>query len=207
MTTRRPYPRRTTYGPGQRYFGYTIIGPAPPRVTARAHYYSCWLCRCDCGTEFTTTTKQIKRGAKKSCGCRSLSSRFKTDRPLDEVLLNRRLCHYKQRAKRAEIPFALDDSEAKKLLASHCYYCGASPKALGASYMSRREKTQTKDVRVHAAGIDRLDSRGGYVPGNVVASCFVCNRAKGSLGLAEFIAWARRLAAGLDSLGLMAANG
>lgn len=44
-------------------------------------------------------------------------------------------------------------------------------------------------------GLDRVDSSGAYVVGNVVACCTHCNRAKSDRTEVEFFAWAVRVAA------------
>ena len=40
-------------------------------------------------------------------------------------------------------------------------------------------------------GIDRLDNNEGYLPSNVVTCCKICNRAKHSLTVVEFLEWVR----------------
>lgn len=42
-------------------------------------------------------------------------------------------------------------------------------------------------------GIDRVDSDKGYVTGNVLPCCRICNCAKGTLTKTEFECWAKRL--------------
>jgi hypothetical protein len=42
-------------------------------------------------------------------------------------------------------------------------------------------------------GIDRIDSKLGYVEGNVVSCCKICNSAKGDLTLAEFENWINKM--------------
>lgn len=54
-----------------------------------------------------------------------------------------------------------------------CDYCGALADDIG--YL----------------GLDRVDNTKGYIQGNVVRCCHVCNRAKGELPVGAFIAWAR----------------
>jgi 5-methylcytosine-specific restriction endonuclease McrA len=41
--------------------------------------------------------------------------------------------------------------------------------------------------------MDRVDSDRGYSITNVVACCWDCNRAKGSLTTEEFLAWVARV--------------
>lgn len=41
-------------------------------VVAKAQQSRMWLCRCDCGQEALATGSGLRRGARKSCGCRSI---------------------------------------------------------------------------------------------------------------------------------------
>lgn len=42
-------------------------------------------------------------------------------------------------------------------------------------------------------GLDRIDSSKAHITGNVVSSCYNCNRAKNNLTTADFLAWVDRL--------------
>ena len=55
-------------------------------------------------------------------------------------------------------------NDIKKLLPSICIYCG--------------------DI---AKGLDRLDSSKGYIKSNVKPCCTICNKAKQSLSVKEFM--------------------
>jgi 5-methylcytosine-specific restriction endonuclease McrA len=55
------------------------------------------------------------------------------------------------------------------LIASNCVYCGKYP----------RNTVRYKNFTFLYQGIDRMDNRLGYVPGNVVACCAECNSIKG----------------------------
>ena len=54
-----------------------------------------------------------------------------------------------------------------------CHYCGDSP----------------------ALGIDRINSKLGYVEGNMLPACGICNRAKHMLTIDEFNMWIDRITA------------
>lgn len=42
-------------------------------------------------------------------------------------------------------------------------------------------------------GIDRMDNSLGYISGNVVTCCQICNRAKGAMLLEDFMLWIKQL--------------
>ncbi len=65
---------------------------------------------------------------------------------------------YEYRSKKAGRPFTITMEYFENLIKDgKCYYCGDSDKRLG---------------------LDRIDSKGGYIEGNVVGSCRYCNVAK-----------------------------
>lgn len=49
---------------GQKFGKLTVLAPAENIGTRTA-----WLCRCDCGTEITVTTRQLRGDLRTSCGC------------------------------------------------------------------------------------------------------------------------------------------
>lgn len=52
---------------GQQYGRLTPLGPIG--WTTEKKRCPIWLCRCDCGNTTQATTKTLRRGIKKSCGC------------------------------------------------------------------------------------------------------------------------------------------
>jgi hypothetical protein len=83
------------------------------------------------------------------------------------------ITQYKSRSKRMGIEYLLDNEQASDLLTDNCYYCGQSPSPVN--------------------GIDRSDNDRGYITGNVVTACRMCNTAKNNHSLDEFLLWIKRL--------------
>ena len=54
---------------GQRFGLYTVLG----RAGSDRHGKALWLCRCDCGTEKTVTTGNLKARSSVNCGCKRLA--------------------------------------------------------------------------------------------------------------------------------------
>jgi hypothetical protein len=70
---------------------------------------------------------------------------------------------YKNRARRNNMEFELEESEFNNLVLSKCFYCG-------------RQGHKTDPI-----GVDRINSSIGYKKDNCVACCCYCNYAKGPL--------------------------
>jgi len=138
-----------------------------------------WRCKCDCGKKITLpTTALTSKNAYKSCGrCHLL-------RQPDEVTVKKHvLLKYKNGAVSRELAWRLSDNVAWTLVRDHCYWCGAAPEIRKMWKTDRRHRT----IEYPLNGIDRLDSRKGYVTSNVVTSCVQCNRAKSDLRSQEFL--------------------
>jgi|ERR1035437_174331 hypothetical protein len=78
-----------------------------------------------------------------------------------------RMTSVKGSAKTRNIEYLLTDEVAISILSLPCYYCGNTERQ---------------------SGIDRTDSNLGYIEGNCVPSCPMCNYMKRTYGKDEFIA-------------------
>jgi len=79
------------------------------------------------------------------------------------ISLKRRFQQFLLQAKDRKIIVEISNSEYENLVSKSCYYCEGEMKA------------ETK----FGSGIDRLDSKIGYIKTNLVACCKVCNFIKG----------------------------
>lgn len=116
-----------------------------------------------------------------------------------EAGFRRIISAYRSRAKRRGIPWELDNSAAKILLCSACFYCGAS----GQNFYNRHGLTTDTDYPdlLNANGIDRLDPAGPYSTANCVPACARCNYAKHTQTLPAFLDWLRTVYAHLTTKG------
>lgn len=138
---------------------------------------TCWRCVCDCGKEITVRRSALISGNTTSCGC---YNREVVSLPLGVAATNKVEYFYKSNAMKRGISYDLERSDFLNLIMSNCYYCGTPPSnRLGVGFHGA----------VDYSGIDRLDSKKGYVLGNVVPCCKKCNFAKRSLTVDEFFAW------------------
>lgn len=145
-----------------------------------------WSCICDCGRETMVRGAALRAGQSQSCGIcvrKGLNAL-----PGDEAAFRVVYSRYKYRAKRKGIPFELDVEEFKRLTSGSCHYCGSMPSRAG---MRSGRKVYT-DPYIYN-GVDRVDSAKGYVAGNMVPCCTICNTAKMDRPLGEFLDWISRL--------------
>jgi hypothetical protein len=91
------------------------------------------------------------------------------------------LLGYKNGATVRKYAFEISDQEADALFRSPCHYCGYQPPH-------------------RFNGIDRVVNNLGYVPGNVVACCSWCNRAKGRFPAERFLAWLQWVKSGATAI-------
>jgi 5-methylcytosine-specific restriction endonuclease McrA len=141
--------------------------------------------RCDCGVETEATRGNLASGNSARCS-RSCTTWVSPSRmPDGQAARNHRYAQYQRNAKERGIPWDLSVELFTSIASKECHYCGAAP--------ANSAKIHRGDAWVYN-GIDRVDSREGYSPDNVVACCFTCNRCKGARSLDEFITWARRVA-------------
>ena len=110
--------------------------------------------------------KRSKDGYESQCKlCRSIAQKSRRSGSKS------RFSRYKSRAKRDGIIFKLSYEEFKKITDQSCFYCGTY------------SENSVKDF----CGIDRVNSSKGYIKGNIVPCCNVCNMMKGIMYQQEFL--------------------
>src|SRR3990172_1274719 len=78
---------------------------------------------------------------------------------------------YKKSAKSRGLEFDLTIEQFKGFWKAHCHYCGD---------------------RIETIGLDRRDSKIGYILGNIVPCCWTCNKAKSAMSDQEFVDLCRK---------------
>jgi len=96
------------------------------------------------------------------------------------------LAQYRRQAKARDLDWDLSDDDVDKLFAGDCHWCGEPPSNTG------RHHGNYGDFRHN--GIDRVDNTSGYVPGNTVSCCIVCNSMKRDFQEDVFLDRVRRIA-------------
>ena len=142
---------------------------------------------CACGKEKTVLRSSLVFEKIKSCGCR----RAEVMRAIGCLGLNRKAfgaaaghavyCSYVKRAKQKGLEWALAENEFLTITSQQCFYCGSLPSNITKSGVYNGDYIYN--------GIDRINNEQGYLAGNAVACCAVCNRAKSNMPLEDFLAW------------------
>ena len=160
----------------QRVKHYLPIGYVQERLTVLTEAYSvrvspiatkrCVDCICSCGNTKQVKVSDIALGRAKSCGCLSREALNKGVSKY-EAGFRAVLRVYKYSAKERGLDFSLSRETFEKLTTSNCAYCGVTPCQF---------QTRFSDFKYN--GIDRVDNSLGYVEGNCVPCCKLCNRMK-----------------------------
>lgn len=151
-----------------------------------------WHCICDCGNTKTIVVKHLTSGKTRSCGCLQKekasatqiawlrSKKGKYTKTVKEIALKNMYRNYKSMATKRGLEFDLTREQFDNFTSWECHYCGAKP--TGRSYLTARPDGVHK-----ANGIDRVDNAKGYVLGNCVPCCKICNQMKSDMPHSEFI--------------------
>lgn len=122
--------------------------------------------QCDCGNTTYTSSYALKSGHSKGCGCLIGGKIDPKQRKL-----NVRYHDYERSAKKRGYTFELSKETFSEIISHPCEYCGG----------------------IDRIGVDRVDNTNGYIEGNVVACCNICNRAKDVMTKEEFLEWISRV--------------
>lgn len=132
-----------------------------------------WECRCDCGKILNIKSKGLSHGVK-SCGCLRRIA-------VGEANFKRVYRGYQNEAKRKKLPFDISTEDFRKITSRNCFYCKTEPK--------QKSYRKFSNGAYIFNGIDRKDNNKGYIWGNILPCCFICNRAKSDTPYKEFILW------------------
>jgi hypothetical protein len=136
-----------------------------------------WTLICDCGKKIERPLSYIRNGGTRSCGCLRKDQGQLRRKPHGEASANSLYSKCKCSASERNLSFNLSSS---------CHYCGTLPikthggKLYNGAYLHN--------------GIDRVNNNIGYELSNCVPCCMICNRAKNTLSVGDFLAWMFRFA-------------
>jgi hypothetical protein len=167
---------------GQR-FGKLVVLRRLPNV----HKQVAWLVLCDCGREKSCLSRYLRHRRTKSCGGKGCLvqtlSPARQKIPAEDVAASKILNKYWHGAKKRNLEVSLTVEQVKLLTALSCHYCGQPPS----------NPMKVRGVKVLYSGIDRVDSRMGYVIENVVPCCFPCNLMKGTRSIEDFVSHVNKI--------------
>jgi hypothetical protein len=154
-----------------------------------AHYHAaygdCWECRCKgCGSVYVVHGRGLRSGHSRQCrSCGNVNGGINRRGQPGESAFNEVVKNYARNARKRGIDFGLAQSDLRLLFSMSCTYCGSEPSniqnAEGGAFIY--------------TGIDRVDSSIGYTRENCVPCCKVCNVAKATMSVSEFLAWVERV--------------
>lgn len=163
---------------GQTFGELTVIRRALITQGKKVKY----VCKCDCGNETVVAASNLTNGHTVSCGHRRGILRGKQLLlPYGESAKRDLYRKYSDSAKRRNVEFSVSFDEFIHITSQSCVYCGREPFTVA-------KRAKSVGYYVHN-GVDRVNNDLGYIEGNMVACCTVCNRAKGNMNIDDFIDW------------------
>lgn len=161
---------------------FTVIGLSPNR-SKRGKIQ--WECRCSCGEIRHIPTNSLIVKNSRSCGClkRDLTI-ARCTLPDNEGAFREFYLRYRFGADQRKYEWSLSRESFDKIVRMDCHYCGLEP---------RLAVRKSREKKFFFNGIDRIDSSAGYVEGNIVPCCKMCNLSKGRMAQTSFLEWLDRL--------------
>lgn len=165
---------------GKRFGRWTVL----ERAENNSQGSTRWLCKCDCGTVRTVYSGSLSNGCSKSCGCLCREIVGKAHSlPPSVASANQLFARYRLGARKRGYAINLTKKQFLTLTKQNCHYCGVEPRQV------RRANSASPYIY---NGVDRVNNDKGYVLGNVVACCKICNHAKTNMPVEQFRAWIKR---------------
>lgn len=176
--------RITTLHKGEKYGRLTILEPNFEKNDENRLLTKC-ECECECGTVFISSSYKIKSGGIKSCGCgkKGINSIcYKGYKGLSSVIWN----GIKSNAQKRNYEFSITMEYAWNLLIKQNYKCALSGTDIKLKISMNEERS--------TASLDRIDSKKGYVEGNVQWVHKDVNFMKQDFSQSEFINYCKLIA-------------
>jgi hypothetical protein len=183
---------------GKRFEYFVVVD----QVGKDKHGQLRWLCKCNCGNQFESTSQAISKEQRRSCGCQAYSKTRRVKRIKDpkDISYKRAVNRRKQQAKKRGIEWHLSDNQTKELLLGNCFYCGTPPFTSYNAYLTKsgtycgvRHQGYADECWITVNGIDRIDSSKHYTIDNVVSCCKICNAAKNIMTQKQFWQWIEKV--------------
>jgi len=153
-----------------------------------------WVCDCDCGRQGEAVTSHLTSGATISCGNNGCEfhNPIRSEDP-QESSLRYLYQNYKCNAKNRGYKFELSLEQFRKFTKQSCNYCGGGPNTEYLHKWAGIKPDFTKNRPYVYNGVDRVENAVGYIEGNCVTCCKICNIMKQGLTKEEFLNHIRRI--------------
>jgi len=140
-------------------------------------------CCCECGVVKFVSKSRLKREEIKSCGClqkEKVAFLGRNNKLLPhQQAINSKYVSYKKAAIKRNLKWELSLEDFLAITKQRCYYCNDEP--------SNVEKSKHNNGDFVYSGVDRIDNYKGYVFGNCIPCCSVCNFMKNNHSYIDFI--------------------
>ncbi len=158
---------------GNKFGKLTVISYNSQR---KCGYYNCV---CECGNTTIAQRRGLLIGKHRSCGCYERKLQ-----PNHYAAKNYLFNTYKNNATKRSLSFRLSKKRFFSFLTQNCHYCNTPPAIT--SHLKRH-----KDFKYN--GVDRVNNSLGYSLKNCVTCCLICNLAKRTLSVEEWLVWIKRI--------------
>ena len=154
-----------------------------------------WKCICDCGNEVFATTAKLRIGHVKSCGCyRANNIQPKYGKKHwawkgHEKISGSIWLRIKSAAKKRNKEFSVSIEDCWKIYENQNKKCAISGVPIAFAVNSKDLKQGS-----NTASLDRIDSKKGYIKGNVQWVHVKINYMKQSMSEKDFIKWCKIIA-------------
>jgi hypothetical protein len=137
----------------------------------------------NCNVNTTQRADEYNRRGQlcKTCKIKNSSEDGLKNRNLEQVCANIMFDRFNKRYEKKGLICNIKGNELLDLIKSDCHYCGEPP----SNKMNYIQKYFS--YQFHYNGLDRINSKKGYIIGNVVPCCKKCNLAKSDLSYTDFI--------------------
>lgn len=133
-----------------------------------------WECKCSCGNTTIVRNGNLNSKHTSSCGCLKTEGNI-TSKP-GHAGCQKLFQNYKNSAAKRHLEFNISRDEFIEVITKNCFYCDSPPNRISSVKVNSPEAELNS--RFLFNGIDRLNSKLGYISGNCVACCYDCNVAK-----------------------------
>lgn len=153
---------------GKTFGNLTVIDISKSTIRKRRRF----ICLCQCGKRIEVDASRLKNG--KACKCKSCSS---TRNKYGQTAFNELYGIYKRNALKRGFEWSISKDDFRHITKQNCFYTGMPPSCI--------IKSNNGDYLYN--GLDRIDSKRGYVVDNIVPCNKKINKMKMVLNTDEFI--------------------
>ena len=159
--------------------------------STRSRNPTMWLCECSCKTQLIVCKVELVSGDTKFCEECGLNKRRLNP---GDAAWNKLYMGYKWGAKNRNFIFDLSIEEFKDICSKNCHYCNASPELKQIIADKKQREEWAEKCKIKTNGIDRFNSNYGYIKGNCLPCCSLCNIMKSNMNVCKFLLHIQKIA-------------